>query len=60
MPIPKSQNVSWLIHWLTNENKKRKKKWTRKQIIAIAIQQARKAGAKIPRRRKKTKKTIIK
>lgn len=46
MPLPKTKNVSRLIKFLKKEKPKMKKK----QRVAIALEQARKAGARIPRR----------
>ena len=44
MPLPKTQNVETLIRML----KKEKPNMPKKQRLAIALTQARKAGAKIP------------
>ncbi|MFW9872319.1 MAG: hypothetical protein ACFFG0_04385 [Candidatus Thorarchaeota archaeon] len=54
MPIPKSKDPGKIISFLTKENKKKPagKKWSKDQIAAIAFDQARKSGAKIPRRKK--------
>jgi hypothetical protein len=44
--MPLTSDVSKNIRILTKENKKRKKKRSRKQIIAIAIDAARRKGRK--------------
>ena len=52
MPIPKIKDMGKIIRFLKKENKTRKKKRTMKQIFAIALDTARKAGASIPKKKK--------
>ncbi len=47
MPIPKSKNVGKTIKFL----KKEKPGMPQKQKVAIALETARRAGAKIPKKR---------
>jgi len=49
MPLPKTKNVGKVMHFL----KKEKPGMPLKQRIAIAMEQARKSGANIPKKRKK-------
>lgn len=51
MPLPKTTDVGEIMHELKKSGKKR----PRKQMVAIALSQARKSGAKIPRKNKKFK-----
>lgn len=47
MPLPKTQKVETLIRMLKHE----KPDMPQKQRVAIALSQARKAGAKIPKKK---------
>jgi len=49
MPLPKTKDVGKVIKFL----KKEKPGMSRKQAIAISLAQARKSGAKIPKRKGK-------
>lgn len=49
MPLPKTQSVSKLIKFL----KKEKPSMPHDQMVAIALERARKAGAKIKKPKKK-------
>lgn len=53
MPLPKTKDVGKIIRFL----KKEKSGMSSKQRVAIALSQARKSGAKIPKK-KKSRKTI--
>ena len=53
MPLPETTDVGAIMHEL-----KGGKKRPRKQMIAIALSQARKSGAKIPIRRKHKSKSL--
>lgn len=58
MPIPKTKNVHKIVDFLKKENKTKKKKRSKSQIWAIALDVARKAGAMIPKKKKTKKKSI--
>lgn len=45
-PLPRTKDVGAIMHELKTSKKKR----SRKQMIAIALSQARKSGAKIPKK----------
>lgn len=47
MPLPKTTNVGKIMHELKTKGTKKR---SRKQMIAIALSQARKSGAKIPKK----------
>lgn len=49
MPLPKTKDVSRLMHFLAKD----KPEWPEKQRVAVALSQARKSGAKIPSKKKK-------
>lgn len=51
MPLPKTKNVGKVISFL----KKEKPSMSQRQRVAIALNTAREAGAKIPKKRDKTK-----
>lgn len=52
MPFPKTTDVGKVIKFL----KKEKPSMPHKQMVAIALSQARKAGAKIPKKKGRKKK----
>ena len=54
MPLPKTTDVGVIMHELKTSDKKR----PRKQMVAIALSQARKSGAKIPKKRKHKSKSL--
>ncbi len=58
MPIPKTKDIRKIIRFL----KKEKPNMPHRQMIAIALQVARRAGAKIPKKKnaRKTKRKIHK
>lgn len=49
MPLPKTRDVGKLIGFLKRE----KPNMPHKQVVAIALERARSAGARIPRRKRK-------
>lgn len=49
MPFPKTKDVSRLVKFLSKE----KPNMPHKQVLAIALQKAREAGAKIPKKKGK-------
>lgn len=49
MPVPKTTDVGTLIKFFKRENPD----WPHKQVVAAALNSARRAGAKIPKKRKK-------
>ena len=49
MPIPPTADVGELIRFFRKDHPE----WPRKQVIAAALNTARRHGAKIPKRRKK-------
>ena len=51
MPIPKTKNIGKIMSFL----KKDKPNMSMKQRVAIALSQARKAGAKVPKKKYKKK-----
>ncbi len=51
MPLPKTKDVGKIIRELNTSKKKR----SRKQKVAIALDQARASGAKIPFKKGKTR-----
>ena len=48
MPLPKTRDVGKIMRKMMKEDHH---KWPHKQMVAIALSQARKAGAKIPRKK---------
>jgi len=52
MPVPRTTDVSKLIRFFKREHPE----WPHKRHVAAAINSARRAGAKIPLRRRKRKK----
>ena len=50
MPIPKTRDAGKIMRFLMKEDHS---KWPHKQMVAIALSQARKAGAKIKKKREK-------
>jgi hypothetical protein len=51
MPLPKTTNIGTLVNELKAANRGKKKKRSKAQILAIALDQARKSGANIPRKK---------
>ena len=50
MPLPRSKNPGDIIKFLMREDPQHKK-WSHKQMIAIAYHQARKSGARLPKKK---------
>lgn len=51
MPLPKTSSVKAIMHFLKRE----KPSMPQKQRVAVALSQARKHGAKIPKRKSKSR-----
>ena len=48
MPVPKTTDVGTLVEFFRRENPD----WPHKQVVAAALNSARRAGAKIPKKSK--------
>lgn len=54
MPFPKTKNVGKLVKFIKKEHPD----WSHDQVVAAALSQARKSGAKIPKNRLRGKNDI--
>jgi len=52
MPVPRTQNVGELIRFFKKEHSE----WSHKQVVAAALNSARRAGKKIPKKRLRRRK----
>jgi hypothetical protein len=49
MPLPRTTNVGTIVSFLKKEHPE----WSKAQVTAVALEQARKSGADIPKKEKK-------
>ncbi|HDP36493.1 MAG TPA: hypothetical protein ENN27_01285 [Candidatus Atribacteria bacterium] len=51
MPLPVTRNIGVIMRYIKKEHPE----WSRKQQLAVALSQARKAGAKILKKKRKSR-----